>query len=66
MRVEQPSFAGCMIEVRPIGSLSMVDQEEPDTKVLAVPERNPRYEQIHSIDQVFPHVRREIEHFFTI
>jgi inorganic pyrophosphatase len=34
--------------------------------VLAVPTRNPRYDSIHTIDQVFPHIRREIEYFFSI
>lgn len=64
--VNEPSFTGCMIEVRPVGILNMVDSEEGDQKVLAVPTRNPRYDQIHTMDQIFPHVRREIEHFFTI
>jgi inorganic pyrophosphatase len=64
--VDQPSFSGCMIEVRPIGLLNMVDQEEPDQKILAVPNRNPRYDEIHTIDQLYPHVRREVEHFFSI
>jgi len=64
--VEEPSFTGCMIEVRPIGLLNMIDQQQSDQKVLAVPNRNPRYDEIHTIDQIFPHVRREIEHFFTI
>ena len=31
-----------------------------------MPNRNPRFDQIHTIDQVFPHNLREIEHFFTI
>jgi inorganic pyrophosphatase len=64
--VEQPSFTGCMIEVRPVGVLDMVDQDEPDHKILAVPTRNPRYDQIRTTEEVFGHVRREIEHFFTI
>ena len=64
--VANPSFTGCMILVRPVGMLDMVDQEQPDQKVLAVPLRDPRSDQIHTIDQVFPHVLREIEHFFTI
>jgi inorganic pyrophosphatase len=64
--VQEPSFTGCMIEVRPVGILNMVDSEEGDQKVLAVPTRNPRYDQIHTMDQIFSHVRREIEHFFTI
>jgi len=64
--VQEPSFTGCLIEVRPVGILQMHDQKEEDQKVLAVPKGDPRYEEIHTIDQVFPHVRREIEHFFQI
>jgi len=64
--VEEPSFTGCMIEVRPVGILNMVDDEEADQKIVAVPNRNPRYDEVHTMDQIFPHVRREIEHFFTI
>lgn len=64
--VQQPSFPGCLIEVRPVGILNMVDNEERDQKVLAVPTKNPRYDQIHTMDQIFSHVKREIEHFFTI
>jgi inorganic pyrophosphatase len=63
---DEATFTGCMIEVRPVGVLSMVDEHGPDQKILAVPDRNPRYEQIHTIDQIFPHVRVEIEHFFAI
>src|SRR5437763_7648696 len=55
-----------MIDVRPVGVLNMVDQREHDQKILAVPNRNPRYDEIHTVDQIFPHVRREIEHFFAI
>jgi inorganic pyrophosphatase len=64
--VQQPSYPGVLIEVRPVGVLNMVDSDEKDQKVLAVPTRNPRYDQIHTMDQIFPHVRREIEHFFSI
>jgi inorganic pyrophosphatase len=62
----EPTFTGCMIEVRPIGVLNMVDCDEIDQKVLAVPTRDPRYDQVHTIEQLFPHIKREIEHFFTI
>jgi inorganic pyrophosphatase len=64
--VDEPSFPGVMMLVRPVGLLSMVDQDEPDQKILAVPNRNPRFDQVHTIDQVFPHNLREIEHFFSI
>jgi inorganic pyrophosphatase len=64
--VQQPSYPGVMIEIRPVGVLNMVDSDEKDQKILAVPNRNPRYDQIHTMDQIFAHVRREIEHFFSI
>ena len=64
--VEEPSFPGCLIEVRPVGILNMVDNDLADQKIVAVPNRNPRYDEVHTMDQIFPHVRREIEHFFTI
>lgn len=63
---DDPSFTGCLIEVRPVGLLDMSDENGTDEKVLAVPESNPRYEQVHTVDQLRPHVLREIEHFFTI
>lgn len=64
--VDEASYPGVMILVRPVGVLEMVDQEEPDQKILAVPAKNPRFDQIHTIDQVFAHKLREIEHFFAI
>lgn len=64
--VDEPSFTGCLIDVRPVGILRMVDQKENDQKVLAVPNGNPRFDSIHTMDQVFPHIRKEIEYFFSI
>ncbi len=64
--VDEPSFTGCLMDVRPVGLLNMVDQKQQDQKVLAVPNRNPRFDSIHTIDQVFPHIRTEIEYFFSI
>jgi inorganic pyrophosphatase len=64
--VDQPSFPGCLIEVRPVGVLNMRDQDEVDQKILAVPNTSPRYQEIHTVDQVAVHVRRELEHFFAI
>jgi inorganic pyrophosphatase len=64
--VDEPSYPGVVITVRPVGLLEMVDQGEPDQKILAVPDRNPRFDQIKVIGEVFRHTLREIEHFFTI
>ena len=64
--VEEPSFPGCLIEVRPIGILNMMDNRKADQKIVAVPNRNPRYDEVRSMDHIVPHVRRELAHFFSI
>ena len=64
--VQNPGFPGVMIEVRPLGILNMRDGQHKDQKIIAAPIRDPRYEKIHSMDQMFHHARLEIEHFFSI
>src|SRR5437588_4724128 len=64
--VEAPSFPGCLMEVRPIGVLEMVDQGKKDEKILAVAESDPLYRDVKDFSQTFPHKSREIEHFFSI
>jgi inorganic pyrophosphatase len=64
--VDEPAFPGVLVAVRPVGVLTMKDRGELDEKILAVQDRNPRFDQIWAIDDVGPHSRREIEHFFTI
>lgn len=60
------TFTGCMLDARPVGLLRMADEKGPDEKILAVSERNPRFDEIQTVDEVPPHVRLEIEHFFDI
>ena len=64
--VNSPSFSGCIIEVRPIGVLRMVDQGQKDEKILAVAQSDPVYREINDANQLFPHLLRQIEHFFSI
>jgi inorganic pyrophosphatase len=64
--VNSPSYPGILIYVRPVAVLDMVDQDQPDHKILAVPNRDPRYNSITSIDDVGTHWKREVEHFFDI
>ncbi len=62
--VVQPTFPGCLVVARPIGILKMIDDGDPDDKVLAVPVGEPAYVDVHSHTQVFPHTLRMISHFF--
>lgn len=64
--VEAPSFPGCLIEVRPIGLLRMLDQGKNDEKILAVADSDPLYREVNDYSQVFEHTVREIENFFSI
>ncbi len=62
----QPSFPGCVQEVRPIGVLEMLDQGTLDEKVLAVGKNNPRYANVWNYTDIYPHMLKEITHFFSI
>jgi len=64
--IDEPSYPGIMIAVRPVGVLAMIDQGKVDEKILAAPEGNPRFDQIRDVENVPAHSRREIEHFFNI
>jgi inorganic pyrophosphatase len=64
--VDAPSFTGCLMTVRPVGMLKMVDQGREDEKILAVGTNNPVYENVRDYNQLYPHLLREIEHFFSI
>jgi inorganic pyrophosphatase len=64
--VDAPSFPGCVMEVRPIGVLEILDQGLSDEKVLCVGSKNPRYKDVWNFSEIYPHMLREITHFFSI
>jgi inorganic pyrophosphatase len=64
--VDAPSFTGCVMTVRPIGFLEMMDQGQRDEKVLAVGINNPIYQNVRDYEELYSHILREIEHFFSI
>lgn len=64
--VDAPSFPGCVMEARPIGVLEMTDQGVPDEKVLCVGKNNPRYKDVWNYSEIYPHMLKEITHFFAI
>lgn len=64
--VSQPTFPGCLIEVRPVGVFHMTDEKGRDEKILCVPLSDPHWRHVEGLEDVPPHLLREIEHFFTI
>ncbi|MFD2169122.1 inorganic diphosphatase [Tumebacillus lipolyticus] len=61
-----PTFPGCVIESRVLGVLIMTDDKGKDEKLLAVPTQDPRFQNVHTLDDVAPHVLKEISHFFQV
>ncbi len=64
--IKEPTFVGCLIDVRPVGVLKMLDKGEPDDKILAVPCDDPAHGEYFDIADLPQHYLREIEHFFQI
>lgn len=64
--VWEPTFPGCIIEVKPVGLFKMWDEKGPDEKILCVPVSDPNWNYINSLSDVPPHLLKEIEHFFAI
>lgn len=64
--VSEPTFPGCMIDVRPIGLFKMWDEKGADEKILCVPVNDPLWNHISRLGEVSPHLLKEIEHFFKV
>lgn len=62
--ISQPTFPGCVLEVKPVGVLDMEDNAGIDWKILAVATKDPRLNLISSISEVNEHLKKEIQHFF--
>jgi inorganic pyrophosphatase len=60
----EPTFPGCVVEVRPVARLGFRDEEGQDAKILSVPVGDPRFRAVHDLKSVLPHTLREIEEFF--
>jgi inorganic pyrophosphatase len=64
--LEDPTFPGISIAVRPIGLFWMTDENGPDAKILAVPATDPRYSHFQELRHIPEHVLSEIRHFFEV
>ena len=64
--VEEPTFPGCRMTVRPLGVLKMHDERGGDYKIIAVPARDPRFDGIDELSELHPHWLKEIENFFNV
>jgi inorganic pyrophosphatase len=63
--VEEPTFPGCRVRVRPIGVLFMEDEGAQDEKILGVPEGDPRFAEVCELNDLPHHWLLEVEQFFA-
>jgi inorganic pyrophosphatase len=64
--LDEGTFPGCHIRVRPIGLFLMRDEHGPDAKVVSVPASDPLWGSIRDIVDMPRHVANEIAHFFAV
>lgn len=63
---EEELVPGCLVKCRAIGVLDMIDGGEGDAKVLAVPCKDPRFDDVQDINDVSNHFLEEIREFFRV
>jgi inorganic pyrophosphatase len=64
--VDNATFTGCLIEVRPLGVLIMRDDAGLDHKILAVPVNDPRMREFKGLHHLPSHYLAEVDYFFNI
>ena len=64
--LDDPTFPGCVVTVRPVAVFWMTDEKGPDAKVLTVPSADPRMGGVRNLADVPPYLTAEIGHFFDI
>lgn len=55
-----------LVNCYPIGVVRMIDDEESDDKIIAIPVREPTWNHYKDIKDLPPHILQEIIHFFTV
>ena len=64
--VTEPTFPGCVIEVKPLALFRMSDEEGTDDKILCVPVSDPSWNVLETLDDLPKQLTDEITHFFTV
>ena len=60
-----PLHPGILAKVRPVGMMDMVDDGESDVKIIAVPVKDPRWNEVKDLSDINKHTLKEMEHYFT-
>lgn len=60
----EPLYPGIFLSVRPVGVMRMIDDGESDDKIIAVPEKDKRWDDIQDISDLNKHSLKTIQHYF--
>ena len=60
-----PLSPGILVRTRPVGIMNMIDDGEADDKLIAVPVKDPRWNEVKDLEDINSHTLKEIEHFFS-
>ena len=60
-----PLMPGILARVRPVALMEMIDSGESDSKIIAVPIDDPRWDDVKDLGDINPHTIKEIEHFYS-
>jgi inorganic pyrophosphatase len=60
-----PLFPGLVVHARPVALMNMTDSGDEDSKVIAVPTDDPRWNEVKDLGDVNKHTIKEIEHFYS-
>jgi inorganic pyrophosphatase len=63
--LDEPTFPGVSVSIRPIGLFRMDDENGHDAKIIAVPDGDPRWAEVRDVDDIPATTRDQIAHFFT-
>ncbi len=62
----QPIAQNCLVRCYPIGAVKMIDREENDEKIIAIPFGDPQWHDIKDIAELPTHIMNELRHFLEV
>jgi inorganic pyrophosphatase len=59
-----PLIPGILVKARPVAVMDMIDSDESDAKIVAVPVGDPRFSHVYDLADLNPHFIKEVTHFY--
>jgi inorganic pyrophosphatase len=62
--INEPTFTGCVALARPVANIKMIDEGEPDDKIITVSTTDPFYKHVESLEDIPTSLIQELTYFF--